>query len=233
MSLRVAEMFYSVQGEGLLAGVPSVFIRLSGCNLRCGWCDTPYASWQPEGSFIEVENIVQTAQQWAARHVVITGGEPMLFAETHALCAALAEKKWHITLETAGTLPPNGIACHLGSVSPKLSGSRPDEAVVGEAWVKRHEATRHRPECVGAWLAGYSCQLKFVVASEQDVWEVEEYLKGLPATVPPERVLLMPEGVSPAVLHERANRVVGWCMERGWRYCPRLHVELFGNRRGT
>ncbi|MFQ3577513.1 MAG: 7-carboxy-7-deazaguanine synthase QueE, partial [Verrucomicrobiia bacterium] len=84
--MLIAEIFHSIQGEGLLAGVPSIFIRTSGCNLRCRWCDTPYASWQPEGEHQDVEEIIQRIRQWPTRFVVLTGGEPMIAPGIRTLC---------------------------------------------------------------------------------------------------------------------------------------------------
>src|ERR1043165_1078976 len=79
--LKIAELFYSIQGEGSLLGMPSVFIRTSGCNLRCSWCDTPYTSWNPEGVELSLEQIVQEVRAHPATHVVVTGGEPMIAPE--------------------------------------------------------------------------------------------------------------------------------------------------------
>src|SRR5215212_5811311 len=87
--MRIAEIYRSVQGEGLLTGVPSVFVRASGCNLRCWFCDTPYASWRPEGRDMSTDEIVAQVEEWDTRHVVVTGGEPMLFAELIPLCEQL------------------------------------------------------------------------------------------------------------------------------------------------
>src|SRR3954467_9030907 len=102
--MRIAEIFYSIQGEGKLTGVPSVFIRASGCNLRCTWCDTPYASWNPEGDDVPVAQIVERVRAFpAARHVVLTGGEPMVMADVGKLCESLKAANYHITVETAGT----------------------------------------------------------------------------------------------------------------------------------
>src|SRR5689334_21224160 len=77
--IKISEIFYSVQGEGILTGVPSVFVRLSGCNLRCTWCDTPYTSWDPQGAQMTQGEILNEVQRHGASHVVVTGGEPMLF----------------------------------------------------------------------------------------------------------------------------------------------------------
>jgi 7-carboxy-7-deazaguanine synthase len=88
--MRISEIFYSVQGEGILAGVPSVFIRTSGCNLRCSWCDTPYTSWKPEGEDLSIDEVFDRATAFtAARHVVITGGEPMIASGVVELSARL------------------------------------------------------------------------------------------------------------------------------------------------
>src|SRR5579871_464103 len=120
--MKLAELFYSVQGEGKLTGVPSVFVRASGCNLRCVWCDTPYASWNPEGQDIPVAQIVTRVREFPARHVVLTGGEPMIMPDIRELAEALAAEGKHITVETAGTVfVPMPI--NLASISPKLSNS--------------------------------------------------------------------------------------------------------------
>src|SRR5690348_15914123 len=97
--LRIAELFYSIQGEGALIGVPSVFVRTSGCNLRCSWCYTPYTSWQPEGTELAMEQILQEVAAHPARHVVITGGEPMIAPEIVALTGRLRANVLHITIE--------------------------------------------------------------------------------------------------------------------------------------
>src|SRR5271155_3106143 len=102
--MKLAELFYSIQGEGKLAGLPSVFVRASGCNLRCTWCDTPYASWNPEGSDASIEQIVDQVAVHPTRHVVLTGGEPMIMPEIGALCSALKRRGYHTTMETAATV---------------------------------------------------------------------------------------------------------------------------------
>ncbi len=229
--MRIAEIFHSIQGEGLLAGVPSVFVRTSGCNLRCHWCDTPYASWKPEGSEISVEEILRKVSEWDCHHVVLTGGEPMIAPDLPALAAELRKIGKHITLETAATVPPAGIACDLASLSPKLSNSTPP-ADRDPAWAKKHEATRLQPAVISEWIRNYNHQIKFVVSGEPDIKEIKELLSRLPP-VPFHQILLMPEGIDSKTLASRSPWLVEICKQEGFRFCPRLQIELFGHTRGT
>lgn len=232
--MRIAEIFHSLQGEGELAGVSSVFVRTSGCNLRCAWCDTPYASWEPEGDTQSVDRIVAEVQRHSgARHVVLTGGEPMIAVGIRDLAAELRLLGYHITIETAATVAPEGIACDLASLSPKLLNSAPDGAVHA-AWRRKHEATRWQPTVVRAWLdAGYRFQFKFVVSRPEDLAEIEGMVASLERDVPRDRILLMPEGVTQEVLRSRAGWLSDLCKHKGYRYAPRLQIELYGNKRGT
>ncbi len=229
--MRIAEIFHSIQGEGLLAGVPSIFIRTSGCNLRCHWCDTPYASWKPEGPELSVEEILEKITEWNCDHVVLTGGEPMITPDLPELAAVLKKQKKHITIETAGTILPNGIPCDLASISPKLSNSTPSPER-DAAWAKKHEATRLQPEVISEWIRKYPFQLKFVVSSENDLAEIKDLLSRLPP-VPLHQILLMPEGIDVKTLATRSPWLVDICKREGFRFCPRLHIELFGHTRGT
>ena len=229
--MRIAEIFHSIQGEGLLAGVPSVFVRTSGCNLRCHWCDTPYASWNPEGKEMSVQAILQKVLEWNCRHIVLTGGEPMIAPEFSTLTAELRKAGKHITIETAATVPPAGIECDLASLSPKLSNSTPPTER-DPAWSKKHEETRLRPDVISDWIRNYEFQLKFVVSSEQDLKEIKHLLSRLPP-VPLHRILLMPEGIDAQTLLTRSPWLVEICKCEEFRFCPRLHIELFGHTRGT
>jgi len=229
--MQIAEIFHSIQGEGLLAGVPSVFVRTSGCNLRCDWCDTPYASWNPEGTDISLSEIVNRISEWNCNHFVLTGGEPLIAPDLPELATVLKKKGSHITIETAGTLPPNGIPCDLASISPKLSNSTPSSER-DAAWAKKHEATRLRPEVIAEWIRNYDFQLKFVVSTENDLAEIKDLLSRLPS-VPLDRILLMPEGINVKTLAARSPWLVETCKREGFRFCPRLHIELFGHLRGT
>ena len=227
----ISEIFYSIQGEGELVGVPSVFVRTAGCNLRCAWCDTPYASWNPEGDELSIETIVERVREHPARHVVLTGGEPMIAKGIHALADALREAGLHITIETAGTVAPGGIACDLASLSPKLSNSTPE--TLGAGWAERHEQLRRQPAVLREWIEKYPFQLKFVVETEWDVQELEALAGELGPSIPPSKVLLMPQGTDPATLRSREETLVALCKLRGYRYCNRLHIALFGNEKGT
>ena len=228
--MKIAEIYKSIQGEGLLTGAPSVFIRASGCNLRCWFCDTPYASWRPEGEDYAVDEIIAEVEEWDVKHVVITGGEPMLFAEMIPLCRELKRRGRHITIETAGTiyLPA---ACDLMSISPKLSSSGPDLERHAH-WARRHERQRLQREVLMRLMAEYDYQLKFVIDRVDDVAEVEEMLATLPA-VSADRVLLMPQGRTMEEMASRSLWLAELCHERGWTLCPRRQLEWFGPVRGT
>ncbi len=232
--MLISEIFYSLQGEGSLSGVPSVFVRTSGCNLRCAWCDTPYASWNPEGAQMRVEKIVAAVQGHpAARHVVLTGGEPMIASGIRELAAALKELGYHITIETAATVAPEGIAYDLASMSPKLLNSAPQGAE-NTTWRKKHEATRWQPAVVKTWLdTGRDYQFKFVVSAPTDVDELEGMLGSLGREIPRHNVQLMPEARTLELMRERSAWLGEVCKARGYRYAHRLHIELYGNRRGT
>ena len=232
--MRISEIFHSIQGEGLLLGVPSVFVRTSGCNLRCRWCDTPYASWSPEGEEMTLPSIMERVRSYECRHVVLTGGEPMVASGIRKLASILREEGFHITIETAATVAPEGIQCDLASLSPRLADSTPDAETAGP-WREKHDSTRRRPDVIRQWLESGSSQLKFVVSRAEDLPEIEELLNEVGA-VPGftrDRVLLMPEGTDVETLRKRGPVLAEICLENGFRFAPRLHIELFGNTRGT
>lgn len=224
--MLIAELFVSLQGEGVLAGTPSFFIRTSGCNLRCSWCDTPYTSWRPEGQRRSVDELCAAARRAGVRHVVITGGEPLLQREIGALTSALAGQGHHLTVETAGTVAPE-FTCDLLSVSPKTSNSTPPGP-----WRQRHERRRQDRAPLGALLRAHrEYQLKFVVRAADDLPEIEALVAELGAAR--DRVLLMPEGRSAAEVAARAPVVAALCLGHGFRYSPRLQLDLFGGGRGV
>tara|TARA_B100000959_G_scaffold237538_1_gene256917 strand:- start:871 stop:1563 length:693 start_codon:yes stop_codon:yes gene_type:complete len=230
--MLISEIFYSLQGEGGLTGVPSAFIRTAGCNLRCGWCDTPYASWESEGAEMSLDNILGKVQEHRASHCVITGGEPMIAKEIGGLCERLRQLKKHLTIETAGTVFPGNIACDLASISPKLSNSVPSEERAGP-WKNRHEKVRLQPEVIRAWVKQYEYQFKFVVTSANDLDEIKTLLREIKHPIPSEKVMLMAEGVDSQTIRGRDQTLIEICKQEGYRYCNRLQIELFGDARGT
>ena len=228
--MKIAEIFYSIQGEGSLVGVPSVFVRTSGCNLRCTWCDTPYTSWQPEGRDFSIEQVVEQVNVFSsARHVVVTGGEPMIAPEIIFLTQQLRNAGHHITIETAGTVY-TPVACDLMSVSPKLSNSTPRDREGGR-WAAQHERLRYQPDVLRQLIANYPYQLKFVVQQEDDLQEIRQMAEVL--AVAPQNIMLMPEGTTREAVRERGRWIAEACKSSGYRYSPRLHVDLWGDRRGV
>ena len=228
----ISEIYQSLQGEGILTGTPSVFVRTSGCNLRCGFCDTPYASWEPEGEHLSVQRCMERVVEVADRskHVVITGGEPMLPRDMTEFCGKVHAAGMHITIETAGTIFKD-LPCDLMSISPKLSNSDPEPRRVG-LWLEKHQVTRKRPEVVRKLMERYAYQLKFVVKDQTDLKEIMEYLETVNAS-DRSRILLMPEGIHQEELEKRKAWLEPICQAEGIRFCPRLHIEWYGNKRGT
>lgn len=249
--MLISEIYCSLQGEGLLTRTPSVFVRTSGCNLRCWFCDTPYTSWEPEGTDRAVEEIVEEVERQQLsgvlparrdngrqdahptskiRHAVITGGEPMLFAELIPLTQRLRALGLHITIETAGTLYLP-VAGDLMSISPKLASSTPTPERAGR-WSARHEATRHRPDVIRQLISDFEYQLKFVIDTRADLAAVNEWLNEFPE-VERRHVLLMPQGTDQRTLESIGQWLEPYCREQDFVFCPRKHIEWYGARRGT
>lgn len=209
-------------------GVPSVFVRASGCNLRCSWCDTPYASWEPEGDDVPVDEIVRQIEQFNCHHVVITGGEPMIMPDVVELCDQLKKRNHHITIETAATVFKH-VKLDLASLSPKLANSTP----IDSQFAQMHERQRMNIPVIQQFIdTAPDFQLKFVVSSEADLDEIQAVLDQLKGWKPGD-VQLMPEGTDAATLDSRAGWLAHICQKTGFRYCPRLHIHLYGNTRGT
>jgi len=230
--MRVSEVFYSLQGEGMLVGTPSVFVRLAGCSLHCSWCDTKYA-WDFEaGEDLEPAQIVEQCSRWPCRFVVLTGGEPMMGLDLAAragladLTHRLKASGKHITIETAGVLFIPDLACDLMSISPKLN----DKAM-------HHDQEESRPaasdlQAIRQLIETYPYQLKFVIESPQDIEGVQGMLKEL-GSLETERIMLMPQAATADELQSRSAVVAELCKQTGLRFGQRLHVELWGGRRGV
>lgn len=242
-ALPINEVFHSLQGEGKLAGVPSTFVRTSGCNLRCWFCDSYHTSWEPTHGWESVESLLETVAEHGAEHVVVTGGEPMLHDRVTDLLDALGERGHHVTVETNGTIYRD-THVDLASISPKLASSTPSEErppAGGEAdvgnWAEKHEQDRLQYDTIAALVESYPFQLKFVVTDREDLTEIQTLLAELrgvtSATVRDSDVLLMPEGTTREALAETRDLTAELALEHGYRYTPRLHVDLWNDEPGT
>ena len=225
--MQIAEIFESIQGEGPWAGTQSLFIRTSGCNLRCWFCDTPYTSWKPEGTAWSLNQLARRVAECSAPDVVLTGGEPMLVPDLVALTKKCHELGRRVTIETAGTVD-QPVECDLMAISPKLSNSVPDDP----QWRDRHEQARFRPEVIRTLLSRYRCILKFVIDRPEDVEEVIRWMSEIPEAEP-DIVWLMPQARTREQLSEKSDWLRRLARRHGFNYSSRLHIEMFGNVRGT
>ena len=239
VGLPINELFYSIQGEGKLAGQPSVFLRTSGCNLRCWFCDSYHTSWEPRHRVMSTQEVIeQVLDQHPSDHVVITGGEPLIHDAITDVIETLAAHDMHITVETNGTMRTEA-PIDLLSISPKLASSTPTVANSPDTpgtWAQRHEANRIDMPVLADLLRRYTYQLKFVITDQSDMPEIIDLLASLEAAqggpIAPEDVLLMPEGVTTTQLERTRRLVASLAMEHGFRYTPRLHVDLWEDAPG-
>lgn len=240
-ALPINELFCSLQGEGTLVGVPSVFVRTSGCNLRCWFCDSYHTSWEPTGAWLSVDDIVERVEAFDAEHVVLTGGEPLVHEASVDLLDRLSAEGYHTTVETNGTIHRDA-AIDLASVSPKLASSTPTEenapdGVDPGVWERRHEERRIDRDVLTRLVEDYETQLKFVVTGPDDMPEIEALVEDLrdrtSVPIPSDHVLLMPEGVTREQVDETRTVVADLALEYGYRYTPRLHVDLWNDAPGT
>jgi 7-carboxy-7-deazaguanine synthase len=222
--MRIIELFCSKQGEGILTGTLSVFVRTGGCNLCCWFCDTRYAAADcEEGEVLLPEQIVTRVKEFQVDHVVITGGEPMLWNELESLTSSLKSSNKHITIETAGTIYRN-VMCDLMSISPKLSNSDP---INNES----HKNNRYHPEVVNSLIERYNYQLKFVVNNITDLEEIESYIKKLP-DISDNKVQLMPQGITSQELKSKEEWLKEYCKKRNYTFTQRMQIIWYGNKRG-
>ncbi len=222
------EIFRSIQGEGVSAGTPTVFLRLATCNLTCSWCDTKY-TWDWENFDQEQEIITLSADEveqriadFDRRYLVITGGEPLLQQkDILPLVASLSNRDYSIEIETNGTIAPSsGMLEHVAqwNVSPKIGNSG------------NTAAGREVPKALESFAAQDNAFWKFVIVDRADVDEASDLANRY--DVSSERVILMPEGVTANVLTKRGTWLAEECATRGFRFSSRLHIHLWGNERG-
>ena len=241
-----AEIFFTVQGEGRNLGKPAVFVRTSLCNLHCVWCDTDY-TWNWAGTpfphvrddepgyakYVRDEQIVELTPEEVAgevakypcRHVVMTGGEPLLHqADWVAVMDALRARDadYLFEVETNGTFAPRedfDARVNQYNVSPKLGN-----AAVAEARRIKDVPLRFFAQSDKAWF-------KFVVENETDLADVDELVARF--HIDPGHVYLMPQGTDVEALDARAGWLAEACMQRGYALSDRLHVRLYGAKRGV
>jgi len=224
--MRINEIFYSLQGEGFLAGTPSVFVRLAGCPLRCKWCDTKYAWDKKAGTHYSIAKIVRTVQRWPCKFMVITGGEPMINPHLPELVQKLKAIDKHITIETAGIVFIPDLACDLMSISPKLSNSTPAEAELAAV----HEDSRLDIAVLHRLIDNYKYQLKLVVDIEVDLAEIKQTIEEI-GNVDLEKVMLMPQAGTRDELIAKSPMVADMCNSTGFAFGQRLQVRLWDNGR--
>lgn len=240
------EIFYSIQGEGKSTGIPSVFVRTSLCNLHCIWCDTDY-TWNWIGTrFTHVndvnpayqkfvkkdwiapctpEEVAKIVAQYPCKNIILTGGEPMLqqpaLLQLTEVLRSLS-KEYRFELETNGTLVPSAsfdLAIDQYNVSPKLENSANPKRL------------REKPKALRFFSASPKANFKFVIAAKQDLEEVMSIIDQY--QIPAEKVWLMPEGTSAQMLAQRRKWLVEICKQQGFRYSDRLHVQIWGGKKGV
>ena len=215
----INEIFYSLQGEGKLIGVPSLFVRLAGCELRCTWCDTKYAWPADAGDDYSIEELSQKILAFETRHIVITGGEPMTNPQLTDLLKAIADPSRHITIETSGIEYIADLPCDLMSISPKLANSTDN----GQSHLNINALQK--------LIANYEYQLKFVVDRPEDLNEIAQCLESL-ENVNPYNILLMPQAQTRKEHTEKLPALAEICKQTGFTLAPRLQVILWGNEKG-
>jgi 7-carboxy-7-deazaguanine synthase len=241
--MKVSEIFYSIQGEGKRSGVPSFFIRMNNCNLRCMFastnlCDTSYTSWTPDDKKnigeMSIEKLIAEYLKHNVRDVVITGGEPTIQTDDLTmLCKELKAINAYVTIETNGTIFGDFINyTDLISISPKLSSSTPFDT----KYERMHTINRINPEVLKKFNelnteGKFDIQWKFVYCNDKDIKEIKELQQT--TGIPDEKIYLMPEGVNEEDIKERRLETVEMCKKHGFNFTDRLHIIIWGNKRGV
>ncbi len=249
--MLVNEIFYSIQGEGIHAGKPAVFLRLTGCNLHCWWCDTKY-TWmftraikkhvtkdierlgagrpldlrlynqKKETQNLSSKEILDQIVKYPCKHIVITGGEPLLqLKKITTLVKSLKRSGWFIEIETNGTIHPKNLTRYAQfNVSPKLASSGNEKNL------------REKPGIYKAFTKqNANSYFKFVLSAPGDIQEVCSL--ATEHKIPKHKVLLMPQATNKKDLEEKSRWLAALAKSNGFRFSTRLHVALYGNRRGV
>jgi 7-carboxy-7-deazaguanine synthase len=259
--LPIIDLHTCLQGEGKLAGVPHILVRLSGCNLRCAfkdsYCDTPYSSFNPEKGKYTLQDVQEFCEDnLGINHMMITGGEPCLhldLVEEFASNSDDFDYPISITIETNGSIkvPPSVMkSIDLASISPKLESSIPTQEKMEKFGMKyskeiekKHIKERENISNIVDWIIyARDFQLKYVVGSEKDLEEIEGQLLKIRdelynqdedklAMFIRSQVYLMPEGVTPEQISEKRVWLMEECLKRGFNYSDRLQILAYGNKR--
>lgn len=234
--MKVVEEFATLQGEGKYIGVPSYFIRTTGCNLRCEWkntdgtttkCDTPYTSWNPEKGYDLNPATALEKMGDNISHVVVTGGEPTLQHDLKEIVDYFNMQGKQITIETNGTRFVEGLTGVFLSISPKMSNSYFQETEVA---AKIHMLNNKFKKTVKQWMDNNDYQIKFVVNGKEDLEEIV-YLKN-ELQIPNNKIYLMPQGITTDEFKTKEKELFEQCFKYGFNYTPRMHIDIFGNVRG-
>jgi 7-carboxy-7-deazaguanine synthase len=223
------EIFHSIQGEGISSGTPAVFLRLALCNLKCTWCDTKYAwDWEhydqkKEVIGISISEIEESIFSFGCKHLVVTGGEPLVQQNgLSKLLVDLKGKGFYIEIETNGTIIPKDNCVDLvnqWNVSPKL----------GNSGNPRHLREISNAYAFFTYLS--SSYFKYIIQTEHDLNEVQSLTEKY--EIPKERVILMPEATNSETLIRRSRWLTKICQDKGYKFSTRLHILLWGNKRGV
>lgn len=225
--MKINEIFYSIQGEGSLSGVPSAFIRIAGCPMRCRWCDTKYAWSSDAGKEFSINELLGELAKFPAHHIVITGGEPFVCDELADICQTISKAGVHITIETSGAIFEKGLKCDLMSISPKLSNSMPDDPKLA----KEHKENCFDSDSLQLLIDNYNYQFKFVVDLPSDLDQIAQCLQKL-NNINPDKVFLMPQAATRKEYLEKSPMIVEICKRTGFPFSPRLHIMLYDNEKG-
>lgn len=219
--MRISEIFYSIQGEGINIGSPAIFIRLAGCHLRCVWCDSKFTWDMQSGKEMSIQEIIKKIKKFPCKHLVITGGEPLIqqsgIKELIEAINKNSPKPYFIEIETSGSLPPQ-INEYIDqyNCSPKLSNSE------------------NRPINYSISLPKFPAEktwYKFVIDQPTDLKEVKNFIKK--HKLPQNKIILMPQGITREEIAERSLWLAEVCKKENWRYSTRLHIKIWGNKRGV
>ena len=225
--MKISEIFESIQGEGNNAGKHAVFLRTSECNLKCVWCDTKYTwdwknyDYSKEVNEMSIKEVRQSLEQFRIRHLVITGGEPLMQQDDLAELLTFLKPEFYVEVETNGTILPNNALSTLvdqWNVSPKTknSGNPLEMCEVNE--------------CYTFFSKKKNCYFKYVVESEDDLIEINQFISKY--SLKKDRVLLMTQAITKEEILAKENNVFTISKKNSLGFSPRLHVMKWGSQRG-